>query len=210
MSSPTPKTALILIDPLNEFLHEKGKLISLLPDLTERNTILNLRTLVNTVREHKETRIPIFYGLHQHWTPHAFHDWQHMTDSHVAINQNHAFEKGSFGAEIFGGLGPVEESGDVVVSRHWNSNSFQNTDLDFQLRQRDITHLVFAGLTANTCLEASARHAYELGYKVTILKDATAGFSKELTDVATELVWPLFAEVLSVGEWVEKFFGAEV
>jgi nicotinamidase-related amidase len=44
------------------------------------------------------------------------------------------------------------------------------------------------------------------GYKVIILKDATAGFSSELADVATELVWPLFAEVLRVDEWVEAFF----
>lgn len=32
-------------------------------------------------------------------------------------------------------------------------------------------------------------------------KDATAGYSKELTDVASELVWPLFASVWSVTEW---------
>jgi nicotinamidase-related amidase len=32
----------------------------------------------------------------------------------------------------------------VVIS------SFQNTDLDFQLRQREVTNLVLAGMTANT------------------------------------------------------------
>ena len=47
-------------------------------------------------------------------------------------------------------------------------SSFQNTDLDYQLRQREITKLVFAGLVANTCLEATARHAFEL-YAVTHL-----------------------------------------
>ncbi|KAL4873107.1 Isochorismatase-like protein [Aspergillus spectabilis] len=88
----------------------------------------------------RANKTPIFYGLHQQWTPHAYHDWHHMTRL----------------------PSPEEEGGDVVVSRHWNSNSLQNTDLDFQLGQRGITHLVFAGLTANTCLEASARHAYEL------------------------------------------------
>lgn len=41
-------------------------------------------------------------------------------------------------------------------------SSFQNTDLDYQLRQREITHLVLAGMIANTCLEATARYAYEL------------------------------------------------
>ena len=41
-------------------------------------------------------------------------------------------------------------------------SSFANTDLDYQLKQRGIQHLVFAGLIANTCLEATARFAYEL------------------------------------------------
>lgn len=42
-----------------------------------------------------------------------------------------------------------------------HSSSFQNTDLDYQLRQREITNLVLAGMTANTFLEATVRYAYE-------------------------------------------------
>lgn len=42
------------------------------------------------------------------------------------------------------------------------NSSFQNTDLDYQLRQRDIQNLVLGGMTANTCLESTARYAYEL------------------------------------------------
>lgn len=41
-------------------------------------------------------------------------------------------------------------------------SSFQNTDLDWLLRQRDITDLVFAGLVANSCIETTARVANEL------------------------------------------------
>jgi len=38
-----------------------------------------------------------------------------------------------------------------------------------------------------------------------MLKDATAGFTVEQTDAATELVWPLFAhEVKTVEEWAAK------
>jgi nicotinamidase-related amidase len=41
-------------------------------------------------------------------------------------------------------------------------SSFNNTDLDFQLRQREITNVVIAGLTANACVEATARYAYDM------------------------------------------------
>jgi hypothetical protein len=40
-------------------------------------------------------------------------------------------------------------------------------------------------------------------YHVTMLKDATAGWTTEQKDAATDLIWPLFAqEVTTVGEWV--------
>ena len=73
-----------------------------------------------------------------------------------------AFEEGSWGVEIYEGLEPSIENGDVIVSKHWSSSSFQNTDLEYRLRQRDTTHVVLAGMTANTCLEGTARYAYEL------------------------------------------------
>jgi nicotinamidase-related amidase len=41
-------------------------------------------------------------------------------------------------------------------------SSFQNTDLDYQLHQREITNVVVAGLESNTCFEATSRYAYEL------------------------------------------------
>jgi nicotinamidase-related amidase len=47
-------------------------------------------------------------------------------------------------------------------------SSFSNTDLDYQLRQRDITKLVTAGMTCNQCLELTSRTAIELGYNVTV------------------------------------------
>lgn len=37
-------------------------------------------------------------------------------------------------------------------------------------------------------------------------KDATAGYSKELTEAATK-VWPLFAQVSTVAEWVSTLSG---
>jgi nicotinamidase-related amidase len=42
------------------------------------------------------------------------------------------------------------------------ASGFANTDLDYQLHQREITHLVMAGMIANTCLESTARYAREL------------------------------------------------
>ncbi|KAK4862197.1 hypothetical protein LT330_003335 [Penicillium expansum] len=199
---PAPAgTAIVLIDPYNDFLHPDGKGTSALTDLDEKDTISHLKKVVMNARLRG---VPIYYGLHQQWTPDHYNGWQHMTPSHIRQQEVQMFAEGSFGSQIYEGLEPDSKNGDVVVSRHWCSDSFSGTDLDFQLRQREIKRLVFAGLTANTCLEATARHAYELGYQVTMLKDATAGWSKELTDAATDLIWPLFAQVMTVEDWVNE------
>ncbi|EMR86834.1 hypothetical protein ACHAPC_002387 [Botrytis cinerea] len=199
--SSTNKTAIVLIDPYNDFLHPEGKVYPLMAEsIADTNTITHLQNLVTTARAQK---IPIYYGLHQQTKAGYLAGWKHATLTQQRQKESNAFEEGSWGVEIYKGLEPdVEGNGDVIVSKHWCSSSFSNTDLDYQLKQRNITHLIFAGLTANTCMESTARYAYELGYHVTMLTDATAGFTTVAKDAATSLIWPLFAnEVLTVEEW---------
>ncbi|KAL7792556.1 Isochorismatase-like protein [Trichoderma ceciliae] len=126
-----------------------------------------------------------------------------MKALHESQKVNRVFEEGSWGAQIFKGMEPESENGDVIFSKHWSSSSFQNTDLDFLLRQREITNVAIAGLTANACVESTARYAYDLGYHVTLLSDATAAFSHEQKQAATDVPWPLFAsKVTTVEQYV--------
>ncbi|KAI1617446.1 Isochorismatase-like protein [Exophiala viscosa] len=198
----TEKQALVLIDPLNDFIHPEGKLYPAVQDsLTKTNTVENLRRLAHGARE---KGIPIYYGLHQQYKEGNYDGWKHAKQNHERSKQSQAFA--GWGGEILEGYEPQLSNGDVVVSRHWNSSSFRNTDLDYQLRQRDITHLTFAGLVTNTCVESTAREAVELGYKVTLISDATAGFSQALKEAATDVIWPTIYvdEVLKTEEWVAR------
>ena len=49
--------------------------------------------------------------------------------------------------------------GDVVIKEHWGQSGFANTDLDQQLKQHGISHLIVVGLLANTCIESTSRYA---------------------------------------------------
>jgi len=201
MTTDLSKTAILLIDPYNDFLHEDGKLYPLLAEsLKQTDTVKNIFALLTAARAYK---IPIYYGLHQPSRPGNFEGWKHMMAVHSSQKDNYAFEEGAFGGTIYEGMEPKLENGDVVVSKHWSSSSFQNTDLNYQLRQREITKVVLAGLTTNHCVEATARYAYDLGFETTLLSDATAGFSNELKNAATDLIWPLFASrVMTVNQFV--------
>ncbi|CAI7658834.1 unnamed protein product [Penicillium pancosmium] len=197
------RTAVVLIDPLNDFLHPDGKLYPLIKaSLESSNSLEHMKELVAGARD---AHIPIFYGLHQITKEGTYSGWNHMNASQVRIKQNAAFSE-EFGGQILKELEPQPSNGDVVVSRHWNSSSFSNTDLEYQLRQHDITHIVLAGLTTNTCVESTARAARELGFHVTLITDATAAFSIELEKAAVNLVWPVIADQLvTVNQWVSSF-----
>ncbi|KAI9040828.1 cysteine hydrolase family protein [Aspergillus affinis] len=199
----SPCTAVVLIDPLNDFLHPDGKFHPLIKaSLESSNSLEHMKELVAGARE---ARIPIFYGLHQMTKDGTYSGWNHMNLSQIRIKESAAFSE-KFGGQILKELEPQPSNGDVVVSRHWNSSSFSNTDLEYQLRQHDITHIVLAGLTTNTCVESTARAAREIGFHVTLITDATAAMSIELEKAAVNLVWPVIADqLMTVNQWVSSF-----
>jgi nicotinamidase-related amidase len=90
----------------------------------------------------------------------------------------------------------VPRPGDVVIQQHWGQNGFANTDLDFQLKQRGVEKIIVVGMLANTCVEGTARCGAELGYHVTLVRDATAAFSPEAMHAAHEIDGPTFAHAI--------------
>ncbi len=86
--------------------------------------------------------------------------------------------------------------GDIVAHEHWSQSGFANTDLDLRLKQKGITHVILIGLLANTCIESTGRYAMELGYHVTLVRDATAAFKPEMMHAAHELNGPTFAHAI--------------
>ena len=65
--------------------------------------------------------------------------------------------------------------------------------------------LIVIGLIAHTCIEATVRYAAELGYDVTVVKDATADYSDEEMHAALDVNIPNYARaVVTTKEVVES------
>ena len=93
-----------------------------------------------------------------------------------------------------GGLGRGgPEDRDLVCSEHRTINGFAHTDLDLLLGQHGVENSILAGMTAPGCVEGTGRGAVELGYTVTLLRDATAACSPELLQAAHEHTGALWA-----------------
>ena len=81
------------------------------------------------------------------------------------------FIPGTRGAEIHAAVQPA--SGEAVIEKNF-PNSFRGTALESALKEKGIRNLVVAGMMTHMCVDASVRHAADLGYKITLLGDACA------------------------------------
>src|SRR5262245_51738361 len=60
-----------------------------------------------------------------------------------------------------------------VVVKHY-PNSFLHTDLHERLQKHGVTNLVLAGFMTHMCVNSTARGAFNLGYRPTVVAGATA------------------------------------
>ncbi|MET4369834.1 nicotinamidase-related amidase [Bradyrhizobium sp. LB12.1] len=194
------RTALLVVDPYNDFMSEGGKLFNAIKETADASGMFgNLRRLLPKVRSAK---IQVFIVPHHRSHPHDFNGWEHINMFQKAGLPTKAFEAGTWGGEFNPEFGPQER--DVVVKEHWAQSGFANTDLDLQLKQHGIQKIILVGLIANSCIESTGRFGMELGYHVTLVKDATAAFSAEGMKAA-ETNAPMFAHaILTTKELLER------
>jgi len=184
-------TALLIVDPYNDFMSEGGKLYEVTkPQADSVNFYENMRSLLPAIRA---AGIQVFIVPHHRSRVTDFVNWLHVNPVQTDTKAKSCFEDGAWGGEFHPEFGP--QPGDVVVLEHWAQNGFANTDLDAQLKQHGIQKLVLVGFIANSCVEATARMGMELGYHVTLVKDATAAFNPEGM-VAAEVNAKLFAHAV--------------
>ena len=189
---PPTETALLLIDPYNDFLSEGGKLADrAMAVATEVGTVPNMRAVVDAARR---AGIAVFYVPHHRARLTDFAGWKHASPYQLGAHRLQVFAEGSWGGAWHPDF--VPQDGDVMIREHWSASGFANTDLDTQLKQHGIGRLIVIGLLANTCVETTAKYGAELGYHVTLVKDATAAFSKLAMQAAHELNGPTYAHAI--------------
>jgi nicotinamidase-related amidase len=185
-------TALLVIDPYNDFISEGGLFWDRLKGVADANhCVPNMQEILSASRQ---AGLRVFYALHHRYRPGDYETWTYIAPVQRASWRHKSFEHGTWRGEIRAGFGP--RPGDIVAHEHWCSSGFANTDLDQQLTVHGIHRLIMIGPLANTCLEATARFAAELGYDVTVVKDATASFSAEEMHAALDINLPHYANAI--------------
>jgi nicotinamidase-related amidase len=172
-------TALVVIDPQNDVLSEKGVSWGLLSaSIKENNTIQNLARLFKTAKEQQ-------YGvfISPHYLYPTDQAWQFGGAVEKLMLEGKEFWRpdplslkgfAGSGADWLERYKPYIEDGKTVVASPHKVYGLQSNDLVLQLRKRHIDKVILAGMMANLCVETHLRELLEHGFEVAVVKDATA------------------------------------
>jgi nicotinamidase-related amidase len=173
-------TAVLIIDPQNDFLSEKGVTWKLVGDsVKENNTIENIERLFKAA---KKNGFEVFISPHYYYP--TDHSWKFEGTLEKVMHEIKMFERsGALNLDGFSGSGadwlerykPFIEDGKTIVASPHKVYGPENNDLLLQLGKRYIRKVLVGGMSANLCVESHMRELIERGFEVTVVKDATAG-----------------------------------
>jgi nicotinamidase-related amidase len=93
----------------------------------------------------------------------------------------------------------LQQPGDLkITKRQWGA--FYGTELDLQLRRRGIRTIVLGGVSTQIGVESTARQAYEHGYELLIVKDATTSSVIEGHDMSMKHILPRLARLVRTSD----------
>jgi nicotinamidase-related amidase len=109
-----------------------------------------------------------------------------------------AWVEGTWGTEFITGLEPRD---DEIVVGHARMNGFFGSQLAEVLARWRPRHLVLAGVSTAYVVEATARHAVDAGFEVSIAHDACATGSRQAHEASLAAL-ELLCEIQAVDEIV--------
>jgi nicotinamidase-related amidase len=90
---------------------------------------------------------------------------------------------------------PPDPSDVIITKRHWGA--FHGTELDLQLRRRQIRAIVLGGIATNMGVESTARSAAEHGYELVVAEDLCSALDADMHAFSLRHILPRLARVTS-------------
>lgn len=108
---------------------------------------------------------------------------------------------GSKEAEFIEQVAPV---GDEIIINKTASGVFNATNIEYILRNMNITGLVVVGVYSNECVSTAIRDACDLGFHVTLVSDGCATVTPELQRATITTMKDRYARVMTAKELVSE------
>jgi nicotinamidase-related amidase len=172
-------TAVVVIDPQNDVLSEKGVSWDLVGESVKENkTVENIERVFKAA---KQNGFEVFISPHYYYP--TDYGWKFAgTLEQMMLEVKEFVRSGPLSLDGFLGSGadwldrykPFIEDGKTVVASPHKVYGPQSNDLVLQLRKRNINKVILLGMLANLCVECHLRELLEQGFEVLVVKDATA------------------------------------
>ncbi|MFQ6029370.1 MAG: cysteine hydrolase [Dehalococcoidia bacterium] len=173
-------TAIVITDPQNDFLSEQGVTWQLVGDSVKENrTVEHIEALLAAA---KADGYDVFVSPHYYYPTDK--GWQFGGTVEKMMHEINMFgRQGALSLDGFEGSGadwlePYKKylnDGQTIIASPHKVYGPESNDLVLQLRKRNKSKILLAGMSANLCVEAHCRELLEQGFEVVVVKDATAG-----------------------------------
>jgi len=166
------KTAIVVIDL------QKGIAASPTEPNPAKMVIENTAKLLNVVRKNN---MPVFLV---HVTPSPdFKDMLHPISETSFPRRNYDPSFSEYVPEL-----NIQPNDFLITKHQWGA--FYGTELDLQLRRREIDTIILCGIATNIGVESTARFAFEYGFNQIFVEDAMAARSKDEHEFPIKYIFP--------------------
>jgi ureidoacrylate peracid hydrolase len=172
------RPTLIIIDMQNCFVSKEGSFDKLGYKINKYQKIVP--TVKYIYKKAKSLRIPVFFS--QAIRERSGIDMIEKVHKILPPKRLERIERiplsvrGTWDAEIIDELKP--DSKDLIVEKRRDS-IFQDTEFEMWLKSLKINTLIFTGIDTSICVESSLRDAFNKGFDVILLSDATASLNSK-------------------------------
>ena len=204
-SQVDPKhTALVIVDVQNDFVHPEGIYGRRTEDFwRDRPTVpIMLERLPWLLEAARKVGCFIVFVR-------ALCDPQYVSDSLTyLLERSDVYGEicmtGTFGAEFYGDIRPIDSPREVVVTKYRYS-AFWGTELDLTLRSNGIRTVAVTGTVTSGCVESTARDAFSADYYVVVPGDACADWNDGDQEASLAAMGRSYGTVVQVQDLVKMW-----
>ncbi|PIT98058.1 MAG: cysteine hydrolase [Candidatus Andersenbacteria bacterium CG10_big_fil_rev_8_21_14_0_10_54_11] len=167
------KSALILIDFINEIVDEKGKFAGKgYPVFVKAHGVLeNVNAAIAKARAKD---IPVIF-VRVGFSP-DYREWPESSPLFGAAKKFGALQLGAWATEIHESLNRTDA--DFLITKH-RVSAFYATSLEAILRTLKVDTLLLGGVATDIAVQSAAREAHDRDYRVVVLEDLCGAGSED-------------------------------
>jgi nicotinamidase-related amidase len=181
------KTALIVIDFINDIVHKEGKIPSCADYVEKYSVIENVNNAIVGARNENYPVIHVKVAFSENYS-----EVFEASAIFGGAKKKNALKLNTWGTEFHKDVNV--DNDEYIVIKH-RISAFYGTDLELFLRSNRIEKLLICGVSTNMAVELTAREAHDRDFLVEIVEDACASYNKEMHNISIQTL-SLFSKII--------------